>query len=48
MWAAFKDTGLVRRWGRWSSDAFHTYLWDSRKDAEGVAQAMATADLTPI
>ena len=47
IWAVYRDSGMVRRWGRWASDAFHGYLWSGRKEAEGVAQGMIGADLTP-
>ena len=46
LWAAYRDSAVVKRWGRWASDAFHGYLWEDRNNARGVAQAMATADLT--
>ena len=45
LWAAYKDSALVRRWGRWSSDAFHGYLWESREGARGVASSMGNASL---
>ena len=48
LWAVFKDTGLVQRWGRWSSPAFHGYLWESRTASQGVAERMAEADLVPL
>ncbi|CAK0902505.1 unnamed protein product, partial [Prorocentrum cordatum] len=31
----------VKRWGRWSSNAFHGYLYDSEEQSRGVAAAMA-------
>ena len=43
LWAAYKDSALVRRWGRWSSDAFHGYLWETREGARGVADKMGSA-----
>jgi hypothetical protein len=46
LWAAYKDTSLVRRWGRWASESFQTYLWDSRGSARGVSEAMANAEIT--
>eukprot|EP00959_Pyramimonas_sp_CCMP1952_P299368 6261160-Pyramimonas_sp.AAC.1 len=46
LYAAFKDTALVQRWGRWSSDAFQGYLWEARGMAEGVASSMAATDIT--
>ncbi|CAK9112079.1 tRNA 2'-phosphotransferase 1 [Durusdinium trenchii] len=42
-----QDTALVKRWGRWASDSFQTYVWEARETARGVAQKMITADLTP-
>ena len=48
IWAAYRDSGLVRRWGRWASDSYQTYLWDDRNAAKGVASAMSTTDLTPV
>jgi hypothetical protein len=47
LWAAYHDTGLVKRWGRWASDSFHTYLWEDRKGAGGIAASMAKTDLAP-
>ena len=47
LWAAFHDTGLIKRWGRWATDSFQTYLWEDRKGASGIAEAMAQADITP-
>ena len=47
IWAAYGESALVKRWGRWASDSFQTYLWDSRKAAQDVAKKMATVDLTP-
>lgn len=47
IWAQFQDSAMVKRWGRWSSDSFQTYIWEARNTAKGVAQKMATADLTP-
>jgi hypothetical protein len=42
LWAAFQDSALVQRWGRWKSDAFHGYLWEGRDTARGVAEKMLT------
>ena len=47
LWAAFHDTGLAKPWGRSATNTFHTYLWEDRKGAEGVACAMAAADVMP-
>ena len=48
LWAAYHDSALVRRWGRWSSDSFQTYIWEAREGARGVSEAMAKADLTQV
>ena len=48
LWAAYKDSALVQRWGRWTSNAFHAYLWDAREAAKGVSDRMVAADLTPV
>jgi len=48
IWAAYSDTTLVKRWGRWSSESFQTYLWDSRRNSKGVSQKMSKVDLTPV
>ena len=48
LYAAFKDTGLVQRWGRWASQAFHGYIWEARDAAQGVAEQMRVAQLTVI
>ena len=47
IWAAYGESALVKRWGRWASDSFQTYLWDSRGAAKDVAKKMASVDLTP-
>ncbi len=31
---------LIQRWGRWASNAFQAYLWESSEDARGVAAKM--------
>ena len=48
LWAAYRDSSVVKRWGRWASEAFQGYLWEARSNAEGVAAAMAKADLTEV
>ena len=48
LWAAYKDSALVRRWGRWTSDAFHGYLWESRDAAQDVASRMGRVDLALV
>ena len=36
-----KDLQYVRRFGRWCSDAFHLYLWESHEQQKGVSSSMA-------
>ena len=48
LWNRYKDTALVQRWGRWKSQAFQGYLWDSRELARGVSQNMLKADCTLV
>ena len=45
LWAMYKDSALVRRWGRWSSDCFHGYLWENREGARELSAQMASADM---
>ncbi|CAL1152080.1 unnamed protein product [Cladocopium goreaui] len=47
LWTAFKDASVVRRFGRWASDAFHSYLWEDREYSRGMAASMLRADLAP-
>ena len=47
MWVATKGNApLVRRLGRWASDAVHSYLWNLPVLTEGTTAAMVTADTT--
>ena len=32
----------IKRFGRWQSDAFHGYLWESHEPMKSVAQKMAS------
>ena len=41
LWHTLGDAEAVKRWGRWSSSAFHGYLYDSAEQSRGVAAAMA-------
>jgi hypothetical protein len=34
---------LIQRWGRWASNAFQAYLWESSDDARGVAAKMVAS-----
>ena len=48
LWAQYQDTSIVKRWGRWASDSFQTYIWDARESSyKGVSSKMLSADLTP-
>ena len=47
--ALYHATGeieTVKRYGRWSSGAFHNYLWDSAEQAKGLAEKMAKDEAT--
>eukprot|EP00974_Lingulodinium_polyedra_P039915 3830446-Lingulodinium_polyedra.AAC.1 len=47
--ALYNATGeveTVKRYGRWSSGAFHRYLWDAAERSKGVAEAMAKCEAT--
>ena len=41
MYHVLGDLQMVRRYGRWSSDTFHNYLWESHEPARGLAERMA-------
>ena len=41
LYHAVGDMETVKRYGRWSSSAFHTYLWDSAEQSKGIAEKMA-------
>ena len=41
MYHVVKDLSVVQRFGRWLSDAFHGYLWESHEQTKGLAAAMA-------
>ena len=34
---------LIQRWGRWASNAFQAYLWESSDDARDVAAKMVAS-----
>ena len=36
------SVALIQRWGRWASDAFQSYLWESSEDARDVAAKMTS------
>lgn len=40
------DLDLVRRYGRWSSQAHNLYLWEAQEQANGVAEAMSKGTTT--
>ena len=37
------STEVIQRWGRWASNAFQAYLWESSEDARGVAEKMVAS-----
>ena len=43
----FGDVDLVRRYGRWTSSAFHVYLWEARPSTKLVAHGMVK-DAQPL
>ena len=46
-WAAYGNSSLVKRYGRWTSESFQTYLWDSREETRDVSRRMAETNLAP-
>ena len=40
------DLQRVRRFGRWESDTFHRYLWESHEHSKDLAKGMATDEGT--
>ena len=42
MYHSTNDLARVRRFGRWASDCFHIYLWESHEPMKGVAKEMST------
>ncbi|CAK0860803.1 unnamed protein product, partial [Prorocentrum cordatum] len=48
MYHVTEDLSRVRRFGRWQSDAFHGYLWESHEPMKGISGKMArgTSSLT--
>ena len=41
MYHSVPDIQAVRRFGRWASDAFHVYLWESHEQMKGISKSMA-------
>ena len=41
MYHSVSDLQAVRRFGRWASDAFHVYLWESHEQMQGISRRMA-------
>ncbi len=39
--------GIIKRWGRWVSDSFQRYLWESTEDARGLSDLLGQ-DVTPL
>jgi len=48
LYNAFRDTGMVQRWGRWASCCFQLYIWEARAAASGVSSEMIKADFNQI
>ena len=44
MYQTTKDLDVVKRFGRWNSDAFHGYLWESHERQKDLAKGRAGAD----
>ena len=40
------DVAMIKRMGRWASDAFEAYLWEADTDARDVARRMADDNST--
>ena len=38
---------IIKRWGRWVSDSFQRYLWESTEDSRELSRLMAQ-DTTPL
>ena len=38
---------IIKRWGRWVSDSFQRYLWESTEDSRGLSKLMGR-DVTPL
>ena len=43
MYHTVQDLAYVRRFGRWASDAYHRYLWESHEQTQGLAAKMEAA-----
>ena len=41
MYHVVEDLQVVRRFGGWATDTFHSYLWESHEPMRGVAERMA-------
>ena len=37
---------IIKRWGRWVSDSFQRYLWESNEDARDLSRVMASDTTT--
>jgi len=48
LYAKFRGTALVQRWGRWKGDASQCYSWEDASTAKGVAEQMAIADVALV
>ena len=43
LYSAVRDMEVVKRWGRWSGDVAHLYVWDERSALGQDAKAMEKA-----
>ena len=48
LWNAFRDSGMVQRWGRWASQCYQGYVWEARDAAKDVSTRMAEADFNLV
>ena len=47
MYHGVKDLSRVQRFGRWTSNCFHDYLWENHEGVRNLARRMAT-DFTEL
>ena len=47
MYHSVKDLSRVQRFGRWTSNCFHDYLWENHEGVRNLAKRMAT-DFTEL
>ena len=47
IWAAYRNGDVLRRYGRWASDAFHSYIWEARMSSMELAKSMTEVEMMP-